>query len=232
VPATGSHAIPSEWQRATQEQFGGSASLALVNYPASKNFNDSVATGQETLKLVLAGIAERGGSQRVSLAGHSQGAWVIGDTIADPTIGRMVDKAILYGHPAPASVDWSRSGDPRVQQVDHPDDPFTWDVTGGKQALDAIDEIHDGTSATGEHLDLGDTLRRGLSVAATALVNPAFAAYLIGRTAVKDQWQGARDPHHYTQAYGSGAKFLAAWAAPLLHRDNDGPDELPCSSGP
>ena len=209
VPATGSHAIPADWKAATQEQFGDRASLGLVDYPAATNFNDSVATGQETLRLVLAGIAERGGQHRVSLAGHSQGAWVIGDTIADPTVGRMVDRAILYGHPAPARVDWSRSGDPRVKQVDHPDDPFTWDVTGGHQALEAIDEIHDGTAATGEQLSFGDTVKRALTVASTALVNPALAAYLIGHRVNKDAWEGSKDPHHYTQAYGAGAGFLA-----------------------
>ncbi|MCW2928854.1 MAG: hypothetical protein JWM86_2822 [Thermoleophilia bacterium] len=210
VPATGSHTIPADWQRATTEQFGDRASLALVDYPAATDFNDSVSTGQETLRLVLAGIAERGGEHRVSIAGHSQGAWVIGDRIADPTIGRMVDRAILYGHPAPARVDWSRSGDPRVRQVDHPDDPFTWDVTGGHQALAAIDEIRDGRGADGHRLEVRDTIQRGLTVAATALVNPALAAYLVGQRVTAQSWEGTRDPHHYTQAYGSGAGFLAA----------------------
>ncbi|MEO6867159.1 MAG: hypothetical protein ABI200_03985 [Gaiellales bacterium] len=209
VPATGSHSIPSSWQDNVAKTFGDRASLALVDYPANANFNSSVATGQETLKLVLAGIAERDGNHRVSLAGHSQGAWVIGDTIDDPTVGRIVDKAILYGHPAPARVDWSRGLDPRVQQVDDPADPFTWEVVGGRQALDAIAELHEGGSTTGEPLDIGGMISRGLKVASAALLNPGLGAYLIGKHVVADQDRSGNDPHHYAARYGDGAAFLA-----------------------
>jgi hypothetical protein len=199
VPATGSHSIPSQWRDAVAASPDAArTSLALVDYPAATDFNDSVSTGMETLRLVLAGIAEHGGSHRVSLAGHSQGAWVIGDAIQTPELGRMVDKAVLYGHPAPARVDWSTGTDPNVRQVDHPDDPFTWDLVGGSDALRAISELSHG----------GSLLQYG-TIAATALANPGFAAYLVGAHLLHARHGADEDPHHYQSQYADGAGFLA-----------------------
>ena len=209
VPATNSHSIPADWQRGVEQAFGQRASSSIVDYPASVNFNDSVSTGMETVKLVLAGIAERGGHHRVTLGGHSQGAWVIGDAIADPAVGAMVDKAALYGHPAPATVDWEDS-DPNVVQVDDPNDPFVWDVAGGHQALKAIDELHDGATGSGERLGIGDYLSRGASVLGTALQNPALSAYLIGKHVISEKYDNNHDPHNYRARYADGAKFLAS----------------------
>jgi hypothetical protein len=210
VPATNSHSIPDDWQRGVESAFGSRASSSIVDYPANANFNDSVSTGMETLKLVLAGIAERGGHHRVTLGGHSQGAWVIGDALQEQGVGRMVDKAVLYGHPAPAQVDWSDDADPNVRQVDDPNDPFVWDVAGGHQALKAIDELHDGKTADGRALDFGDYVGRGVSLLGTALGNPALSAYLIGKHVVSEQFDSARDPHNYRSQYGDGARFLAS----------------------
>ena len=211
VPATGSHSIPGSWQRAIEEgPAGHTTSVALVDYPASANFNDSVSTGQETLRLVLAGIAERGGQHRVTVAGHSQGAWVIGDTIDEPTIARSIDRAVLYGHPAPARVDWARSADPHVRQVDDPEDPFTFPLDGGRQALAAIDRIAD-TGGAGGAPDLGEVAGSIATIAQTALANPRLSAYLIGKHVVPDasEYDGARDPHHYADEYADGARYLA-----------------------
>ncbi|MCW2923525.1 MAG: Cutinase [Thermoleophilia bacterium] len=210
VPATGSHAIPADWRAAVaKESPAGGTSVALVDYPASPDFNDSVSTGMETLKLVLAGIAERGAGNRVTLAGHSQGAWVIGDTIATPEVGRVVDKAALFGHPAPARVDWSGGTDPNVRQVDAPNDPFTWDVVGGKQALQAIDDLGDAKEGS-KQLDLGGAWDRIKTISATALKNPALAAFLIGTKTESAAWAGDRNPHHYEANYASAAQFLKA----------------------
>ena len=209
VPATNSHSIPADWQRGVEQAFGQRASSSIVDYPANANFNDSVSTGMETVKLVLAGIAEHGGHHRVTLGGHSQGAWVIGDALQDRAIGRMVDKAVLYGHPAPARVDWSGDVDPNVQQVDDPNDPFVWDVAGGQQALTAIDELHDGRSADGAALGPGDYLARGASLVGTALSNPALSAYLIGKHVIPERFDSNHDPHNYRAQYDDGARFLA-----------------------
>lgn len=210
VPATESHSIPASWKQAVEQQFPpGRASLALLDYPASFNFNDSVSTGMETMRLVLAGIAERGGHHRVTLAGHSQGAWVIGDSLDTPEIGRMVDRAIMYGHPAPARVDWSRGTDPDVRQVDDPNDPFTTPLEGGRQALRAIDELEQGRRADGQGLGFGDYLQRIGTLAGTALSNPRLSAYLIGKHVLPQDGPAARDPHHYDEQYAEGAKFLA-----------------------
>lgn len=209
VPATGSHSAPKRWTAGVQEAFGDRASITTMDYPASTSFNDSVSTGMETLRLVMQGIAERGGNHRVTLGGHSQGAWVIGDTIADPAIGRQVDKAVLYGHPSPARVDWN-GGDPNVRQVDDPRDPFTQRLTGVHGALGAIDDLADGRDRSGNAIDGGGLWERVLQVGSTVLQNPAFAAYLVGRSAAKEQYGGERDPHHYETAYADGARFLAA----------------------
>ncbi len=208
VPATNSHSIPDDWQAGVEQAFGSRASSSIIDYPANANFNDSVSTGMETVKLVLAGIAERGGHHRVTLGGHSQGAWVIGDALQEPKVGASVDKATLYGHPAPARVDWEDS-DPNVQQVDDPDDPFVWDVAGGQQALKAIDDIHDGETDTGEQLGLGDYLTKGVGLLGTALQNPALSAYLIGKHVISERYDSRHDPHNYRAQYAAGAKFLA-----------------------
>lgn len=210
VPATGSHSIPRRWRDAVEQGMDGQrTSLALVDYPASANFNDSVATGMETLRLVLAGIVERGGHHRVTVAGHSQGAWVIGDAIDTPELARAVDRALLYGHPAPARVDWSRSADPNVRQVDDPADPFTFPLEGGRQALRAIDELHDGRDAAGHQLGAGGYLERVGRLAGTALANPQLSAYLIGKHVVPQEGDAGPDPHHYDDEYAEGVHFLA-----------------------
>lgn len=198
MPATGSHSIPRDWQKGVDAAFGDTASSALVNYPANENFNDSVSTGQETLRLVLQGIAERGGDHSVHVAGHSQGAWVAGDTLANPVLNRMVDSAMLYGHPSTARVDWSKTNDAKVRQLDDPEDPFTKPGTGLRQALDGIAAI----KRDGDWSQVG-------KIAAATLVNPALGAYLIGRTVFKKDWSGNSDPHHYNTRYAQGARFLA-----------------------
>jgi hypothetical protein len=209
VPATGSHAIPSSWRSAVEQGVDGQrTSLALVDYPASFNFNDSVSTGMETLRLVLAGIAERGGQHRVTLAGHSQGAWVIGDAIDAPELARSVDRAVLYGHPAPARVDWSKSGDPNVRQVDDAEDPFTFPLDGGRQALAALDELHEGRDKSGGSLDAGGWVDRIGTLARTALANPQLSAYLVGKHVLPPDDSAGPDPHHYDTQYADGARFL------------------------
>jgi hypothetical protein len=208
VPATDSHAIPGTFRDAVDQQFGQRASLGLVDYPAGYNFNDSVSTGMETVRLVLAGIAERGGHHRVTLAGHSQGAWVIGDAIDTPELARMVDRAVLYGHPAPARVDWSKAGDPNVRQVDHPEDPFTMPLEGGRNALDAIDDLRTGHDQDGGSLGLFEQLQRVGTLASTALKNPRLSVYLIGKHVIPPDQDTGHDPHDYWQQYDDGARFL------------------------
>jgi hypothetical protein len=212
VPATGSHTVPDSWRASIEAGPDGQhTSVSVVDYPATTDFNDSVSTGMETLKLVLAGIAERGGSHRVALAGHSQGAWVIGDTIDDPAIARSIDRAVMYGHPAPARVDWSKSNDPNVQQVDDAADPFTLPLEGGRQALQAVDELQDGAGPSRSPLDLGGVFSRIGTIVKSALDNPRLASYLLGKHVNPESsgYVAAADPHHYDSQYAGGARFLA-----------------------
>jgi hypothetical protein len=96
----------------------------------------SVATGVETLKLVLAGIAAMGGNHRVLLAGDSQGAWVLGEAIQDPMFRSVVDRAVMMGHPSLAASHFPAS-DPNIIEINKPDDPVATPVKGSPD--DAVD---------------------------------------------------------------------------------------------
>lgn len=215
VPGTGTHSIHGGWENQVQAAFGrDEVSLALVDYPASTSFNSSVATGMETLKLVLAGIAEHGGDHHVTLSGHSQGAWIIGDSLGTPEIARAVDKATLYGHPGPAKIDWSRSGGDRVLQIDDPADAYTLDVNGSMDAQRALDELKDGRTSDGGSIDFGGTIQRAGLVTAGMLLNPGLSVAMLGEKISPESWDGPKHPHNYDERFAEGARFLAPKASP------------------
>lgn len=207
VPATLSHSIPDSWERGVQQAHpDGNVSSNLVNYPAGVNLNDSVATGVETLRQVLAGIAAydeaHGTHHSVTLGGHSQGAWVIGQAMSEPAIHHVVDGAALYGHPSPSRDAHATARDPKILEVNDPNDPFTHTVVGGEQALQGISELAHGAS-------IRDVLPKlGLSL----LANPFLGGYLLGRATHDADPSGRPDPHFYEPQYASGARFLAARA--------------------
>lgn len=153
----------------------------------------------ETLRLVLAEVQCRGGDRRVLLAGHSQEAWLIGEALADPVVHAIVDRAILYGLPSPARHSYARGRDPKVRQVDDPEDPFTSPMLGTDQALQSVSELKGGS---GDRSDIKQ-------IVLAALLNPLLSAYLIGRTLLPDRYNGELDPHHYESEYSAGASFLA-----------------------
>lgn len=202
VPATLSHEVPKGWEKAVSQEWGNSKTKpVLLDYPASVNFRSSVPTGIEALKLTLDGIKKHGGNHRVLLAGHSQGAWVIGDAMLDPVVAAKVDKAVLYGRPTQARSDNPRLHESnKVEVVNNADDPFTQKTTGIDQAAQGLKEL-DRDNKPGAVLG-------ALTIGAAVLANPFLAAYLIGRKISHNSWRGNADPHHYDRDFAAGAKRL------------------------
>lgn len=146
VPGTSNHAIHSGFEAAVRASWkNGDVSLSRIEYEATWNMRPSVATGVETLRLVLAGIAAHGGNHKVMLAGESQGAWLIGEAMADPMLKNVVDRAVLLGHPFLAEHQYPDGADPRVLTINHKNDQVAEPVKGNLDiALDAMCSIHTG----------------------------------------------------------------------------------------
>lgn len=140
VPGTSNSGVHSHFEEAVRDSYrDGSASLTALSYEATWHLRRSVPTGIATLKLVLEEIARRGGNHRVMLSGESQGAWIIGEAIADPAYGKVVTRALLMGHPWLAAHQYARGEDPRVQVVNHVGDQVTMPVKGNPTVgLDAM----------------------------------------------------------------------------------------------
>jgi hypothetical protein len=138
VPGTGHHGMDLAFRAAVDDSYKGEGSNAVaVEYPASTDTAMSVPTGVATLHLVLEEIRRRGGSHRVLLAGVGQGAWVVGETLADPAVTDMVTRAILLGPPAQARHHYATGEDRRVRVVSHLGDPLA-DPQHGVSLLDDL----------------------------------------------------------------------------------------------
>jgi hypothetical protein len=200
VPGTDEHSIPLGWQGAVGAQFpAGSVSQALVDYPATLDFNPSVATGMETVRLVLAGIAQReqqtGQQYNVNLAGYSQGAWVVGKAMENPSVRAAVSHAVVFGDPSGSVTQTQASADPKLAVIDHPDDPVTQPVQDAQLGLAAIDKLLQG--------DLSQLDNLGT----VAEDNPQLVGFAIDRLFADDS---DPDPHDYTANYAQGARDLAS----------------------
>lgn len=119
------------------------ASLTGLIYEASWHIRRSVPTGMATLKLVLLGIRARTEASStphdVYLAGESQGAWIIGELMADPDVTDIVTRAILMGHPFVAGHEYVNGEDPRVMVINNEGDQVTLDFKGDpSHGLDAM----------------------------------------------------------------------------------------------
>ena len=196
VPGTGGHSIAESWKQGADAAFGERASQAFVDYPAEWNVGPSAATGMETLRLVLAGIAEKGGDHRVLLAGLSQGAWIIGDLMADPKVHAMVDRAVLFGQPGMAQTDYAHRRDAKVLEVSDANDPITWEMDDRDAFLRGMDEATRSKAlAAPELLDV-------------ALQNPEHGAYFAAKLLDPERWSGDHDPHQYAENMADGARWL------------------------
>ncbi|MCW2974343.1 MAG: hypothetical protein JWN72_2616 [Thermoleophilia bacterium] len=147
VPGTSCHDVHPAFRAALeQDPARAGASLTYLRYEASWEMRRSLPTGLATLLLVLEGIRKRGRTHRVLLGGESQGAWIAGEAAAHPALGRMVDRAVLMGHPWLAANQYSDGHDPRIFEVDHRGDmvtlPIRGSATAGFDAMVGLRTLH------------------------------------------------------------------------------------------
>ncbi|MBC7461366.1 MAG: hypothetical protein H7287_08385 [Thermoleophilia bacterium] len=122
---------------------GNRASLTPLLYEASWHIRRSAPTGMLTLKRVLQGIRTRlaasSTEHNVYLAGESQGAWIIGEMMADADVGDVATRAVLMGHPMLAGHEYVNGEDDRVVVINNQLDQVTLDVRGDpSDCLDAM----------------------------------------------------------------------------------------------
>lgn len=124
VPGT----LGAPWQssmlataRAFVQQANGPVSIASLPYPNGianvilRFLHIGTDQQRNVLALVLAGLREHAGGRPVLLAGESQGAWLIAETLRhDPTLAAAVTRVALFAKPGfvrmPDSVGTARSG--------------------------------------------------------------------------------------------------------------------------
>lgn len=200
VPGTSQSSVQPSFAREVAASWPSSdVSLARVHYQASWNIRPSVATGIATMRLVLAGIAAHTGNHRVMLAGESQGAWIIGEAIADPALRRVVDRAVLLGHPWLAAHQYVDGHDPGVQVLNNFGDLVTLPLNGDPtRGLDAMVAIH-----TGQLSKLPLVVR-------SVVENPQQGWKLLGTLrfaipGIRSLW---KNPHDYSDRMREAVGFL------------------------
>lgn len=210
LPGTDAHAIDPYFDRGFQllSKPSDSVSLVTVDYVSTWELRQSCPTGIATLKLVMQGIRDRLGADlkhhTVTLGGVSQGAWVVGEIMADPAYSDFVARAVLLGHPWLAAHQYNAGQDPRVRVVNHFDDQVTLPVAGSaSDGLDSMAAVRMGR--------LGSSL--GL-LARTIAKNPHHG-WLLAKTYTYDWpvfkgiWQ---DPHNYDNDMMRGVTYLKTGA--------------------
>lgn len=178
VPGTDATSVHHDFAQAMRYQFDAeSPALVHMQYEASWSLRRSVPTGLATMKLVLEGIrqrlAQRGDAaqHRVLLAGESQGAWIIGEAIADPKVGPVVSRVALMGHPWLAAHHYDRGQDPRVREINHLSDQIAMKVSGDPGVgLDAMIAVRTGVLFQGNNL---------MTLMKAVLANPIHGVLLL-----------------------------------------------------
>jgi len=214
VPGTSNHGVHTAFEAAVRDSYRGEgASLSALEYEASWNLRRSLPTGVATMKLVLEGIqqrlAQQGGApgvHRVLLSGESQGAWIIGEAMADPAYGTIVDRAILVGHPWLAKHQYDAGQDPRVRVINHQGDMVAVKVNGDPtEGLDAMVAIR----------TLGLT-KVGLVLKALAN-NPGQGVALLKSLTnlIPFVKTVLRDPHNYSGEMTRAVEYLREGTLPM-----------------
>ncbi|MBC7460649.1 MAG: cutinase family protein [Thermoleophilia bacterium] len=193
MPSTDEHYLPAALRKGL-EAAGLDGSAVMLDYPANFDFAPSVSTGMESLKELLARIAEQGGDHRVLLAGHSQGAWVIADAMENDTVHAMVDKAMLFGSPGTAVTHYTNRADPKVVEVDDKGDVLGQPVQERDALLSELRGWFNGDPSS------------ALPLLGSAMRNPRLGAYLVAKTVDPERWKD--DPHRYENFMADGAAWL------------------------
>jgi hypothetical protein len=207
VPGTSNHGPHRSFEAAVRDSYTGEGSnLVALEYEATWHLRRSVPTGVATMRLVLEGIRARGGDHRVLLAGESQGAWIIGEVLADPAVTKVVDRAVLMGHPWLATHQYANGQDPRVRVINHEGDlvtmPVKGDPTVGLDAMLAIRTL--------------DISKAGSLVKGIAL-NPTHAVELLKSIAfaIPGLKSLMRNPHVYDGEMTRAVEFLRHGTLPV-----------------
>ncbi len=201
VPGSGSgDKVHPKFEDAVRSAWSdGRVSLARMRYSATWNIRPSVATGIATLKLVLAGIAAHGGNHRVLVAGESQGAWAIGEAIADPRLRRVVDRAVLFGHPWLGRHEYASGQDSGVRVYNHANDLVTLKFNGDPgRGLDAMSAVF-----------TVKLWKLPLVIRAMA-ENPKHGLMLLSTIQYALPWKSSQSPHNYGKHMVEGVAFLRA----------------------
>ena len=209
LPGTNRSGIPQTFAGPAQAAWGAHLSLVELMYPASMDIRQGVATGVATLRLVLQGIAARGKRVTVHLAGESQGAWTITETMSDPSMRAIVDRVALMSNPWGARHHFVDGHDPRIMEMSRRVDLVARRVRGN------IDDTLDAAEAV---LKFDLTGLPKLLIAAWH--NPGTAA-MLAVTGLRLLLPGGRDrdPHNYEDMMPAAVQFLrVGWTPPTAAR--------------
>ena len=201
VPGTNDHQIPAKFLEMVRQMFGDDAEVVLVDYMATEEYAISRPHGTMTLKATLDHIRRNNtGGSSIYLAGLSQGAMVISDVVSDEKYGRLINRAVLIGHPGVATYHFDNH--PKVKEFNN-----SLDIVTFKWSEDGDSIIHKVTKFL-----QGDILA-GVSLLGTIVDHP-----------LKSLWAGLlylhrvpflnfpklleSDPHDYTSSMDDAASWL------------------------
>lgn len=171
-----------------------------VEYQASWRFAESVPDGVAVLRGVLEEIARRRRpGVRVLLAGESQGAWVAATVLADPVLSRVVTRAVLWGAPAAAPLDFADGHDPRVRELNNTGDIVTMDL-GSRANATLVAAI--------DRLARRDVIGGIVPILRYAVTHPSVLGALIAAQLWRVPVIGSRFPSPHGYDFVAGVQFL------------------------
>lgn len=170
-----------------------------IDYEASWRFAESVPDGAAVLRGVLEALARRRPRPQVMLAGESQGAWVISTALEDPSLAQVVTRAVLWGAPAAAPVDFADRHDPRVHEINHPGDIVTMDLgdAANQRLVSSIDKLAHRRYLAGL-----------LPIVTFGLTHPAVLGRLIRAQLWRIPGLGSKFPSPHGYDFIAGVRYL------------------------
>lgn len=166
VPGTNDRHIPPNFSRYIKQAFKDST-LVLADYTATWNFSVSIPHGIFTLAAILDTIKRnKNKNTKVLLAGHSQGALIIGEVLSKLDYLDLIERAALFSHPGVSRHHYE--GSLKVTEFNSQYDvtTFEWGNTDKEKIIQAVDSFMTGDLVKALYL-----LRVGLS-------NPLSTAWL------------------------------------------------------
>jgi hypothetical protein len=198
VRGTSDRSIKPEVRAAFERELAGEPVLE-VDYEASWRFSQSVPDGAAVLRGVLAALARRRPRPQVLLAGESQGAWVISSVLRDRAMADTVTRAVLWGAPAAAPVDFADDHDARVREFNNPGDVVTIDL-GREANAKLVGAI--------ERFARHDVVGGVLPILGYAVTHPAALGALLRAQAWRVPGLAARFPSPHGYDFEAGVRFL------------------------